>query len=103
MYTEAIERPRALRPRHSVENQWDLLAALGIAPPERRSIPVEMAESRRCAASEWTLAGSRGLPLDAPLVVLHVSAGNPFRRWPLEHFAEAAAALVAATLAGTSC
>jgi ADP-heptose:LPS heptosyltransferase len=31
--------------------------------------------------------------VDAPLVVLHVSAGNPFRRWPAERFAELAAAL----------
>jgi ADP-heptose:LPS heptosyltransferase len=30
------------------------------------------------------------------LIVLHVSAGNPFRRWPLPAFAEVAAALAAA-------
>jgi ADP-heptose:LPS heptosyltransferase len=33
------------------------------------------------------------VPDDARLVVLHVSAGNPFRRWPSERFAELAAAL----------
>jgi hypothetical protein len=32
----------------------------------------------------------------APLIVLHVSAGNPFRRWPAESFASAAAALASA-------
>src|ERR1700682_2487799 len=35
MYTRRVARPRALRRRHSVENQWDLLAPLGVAPPER--------------------------------------------------------------------
>src|SRR5262245_46369363 len=34
MYTERVRRPRALRPRHSVQNQFDLLAPLGIASPE---------------------------------------------------------------------
>ena len=28
MYTRAVPRPRALRPRHSVRNQWDLLEAI---------------------------------------------------------------------------
>ena len=28
MYTRAVARPRALRPRHSVRNQWDLLEAI---------------------------------------------------------------------------
>src|SRR5881394_4033093 len=27
MYTRRVARPRELRPRHSVENQWDLLAS----------------------------------------------------------------------------
>ena len=35
MYTRRVARPRELRPRHSVENQWDLLDALDIAPPDR--------------------------------------------------------------------
>jgi ADP-heptose:LPS heptosyltransferase len=33
---------------------------------------------------------------DAPIIVLHVSAGNPFRRWPAASFAAAAAALARA-------
>ena len=28
MYTHVVHRPRELRARHSVENQWDLLAAV---------------------------------------------------------------------------
>src|SRR5215211_1605702 len=42
MYTRRIARPRELRPRHSVENQWDLLAPLGVSPPDRSAFPVEM-------------------------------------------------------------
>jgi len=52
MYTQRITRPRELRARHSVENQWDLLAALGIAPPDRSRHPVEMpADPASVAAS----------------------------------------------------
>ena len=37
MYTDVVDRPRELRRRHSVENQWDLLRALGVdAPTPRR-------------------------------------------------------------------
>ena len=42
MYTHRVARPRALRPRHSVENQWDLLAPLDIAPPDRAQYPMAM-------------------------------------------------------------
>jgi ADP-heptose:LPS heptosyltransferase len=34
-----------------------------------------------------------GVPDDARVIVLHVSAGNPFRRWPAVSFAATAAAL----------
>jgi ADP-heptose:LPS heptosyltransferase len=36
-----------------------------------------------------------GVAPDEPLVVIHVSAGNPFRRWPAAHFVELVAALAA--------
>src|SRR5437763_835600 len=42
MYTRRVARPRGLRPRHSVENQWDLLESLGVAPPDRSGFPMEM-------------------------------------------------------------
>ncbi len=42
MYTRRVTRARELRPRHSVENQWDLLAALGVAAPDPSRAPVEM-------------------------------------------------------------
>jgi ADP-heptose:LPS heptosyltransferase len=34
-----------------------------------------------------------GVADDAPIILMHVSAGNPFRRWPSEHFAHLAATL----------
>ena len=51
MYTRLIARPRELRPRHSVENQWDLLAALDIGPPDRIEYPVEMPLDDRTASA----------------------------------------------------
>ena len=84
IYTHRIARPRALRARHSVENQWDLLAPLGIAPPDRAQFPVAMTLDPQVAA--------RVTERDR-LVVIHVSAGNPFRRWPPAHFVDLIAAL----------
>ena len=95
MYTEAIGRPRELRARHSVENQWDLIAPLGVAPPDRVLDPVNMAEAPGARQRVEAALSSANVPTDGAVVVLHVSAGNPFRRWPLEHFAETAASLVA--------
>jgi len=96
MYTQAVERPRELRPRHSVENQWDLLAALGIPPPTPADDPIEMAEDPAARASVDARLAQAGLGPDTPLIVMHVSAGNPFRRWPAASFAAVAAGLVAA-------
>jgi ADP-heptose:LPS heptosyltransferase len=94
MYTRAIDRPRALRPRHSVENQWDLLAALGIAPPTPDGDPLEMPERPAARASVDARLAEAGIAATTPLVVMHVSAGNPFRRWPAGSFAAVAAGLV---------
>ena len=51
MYTTRVPRPRALRPRHSVESQWDVLLPLGIAPPDPETDPTEMPEDPAAAAS----------------------------------------------------
>jgi len=37
MYTTRVARPRELRPRHAVQNQWDLLTALGLPGRMRTS------------------------------------------------------------------
>jgi lipopolysaccharide heptosyltransferase II len=99
MYTTVVHRPRRLLPRHSVFSQWDLLPAVDAAFPaapdraaDRVEMPVDPAAARSIAA-QWQRLG---IPDDARVVVLHVSAGNPFRRWPESAFAELAASLVAA-------
>jgi lipopolysaccharide heptosyltransferase II len=93
MYTRRVARTRALRARHSVENQWDLLAALGIAPPERALVPVEMPADAATAASVRERLERAGVEATHHIVVIHVSAGNPFRRWPTGHFVTLATTL----------
>ena len=99
MYTTAVPRPRELRPRHSVVNQWDLLQAIpnwpgGDADPARDS--VEMAVPAAAEAAMDRRLQAAGVTGDHELVVAHVSAGNPFRRWPEPAFAEVLAAVAAA-------
>src|SRR6185295_5982436 len=88
MYTRRVGRPRALRPRHSVENQWDLLAALDIAPPDRASFPVEMPIDPAASTRVADRLARAGVGDADTLIVVHVSAGNPFRRWPPDHFVQ---------------
>jgi ADP-heptose:LPS heptosyltransferase len=96
MYTHVAHRPRELRPRHSVANQWDLLPtwdpAFGDADARRHRVEIPVAADA-AAAIDQRLRDWRVDPGDQ-LIVLHVSAGNPFRRWPEASFAELAAALV---------
>ncbi len=93
MYTQRVARPKELRRRHSVENQWDLLAALDVAPPDRSAYPVEMPADAAVGASIDARLRDAGVAAGDPVVVIHVSAGNPFRRWPASHFVELIAAL----------
>jgi len=93
MYTDRVARPRALRARHSVENQWDLLAPLGIDAPDRAAFPVEMRADADAARDVDARLAHAGVTAAHRIVVMHVSAGNPFRRWPLEHFVVVAHAL----------
>ena len=53
MYTQRVARPRELRARHSVVNQWDLLAPFDIAPPEPDADPVEMPRRSRGSGPAW--------------------------------------------------
>lgn len=98
MYTDVVARPADLRPRHSVENQWDLLPHLGrpipIAPDRSRH-RVVMNESPAAAATVDRRLADAGIGPHHRLVVVHVSAGNPFRRWPGDHFVELAVQLAA--------
>ena len=93
MYTTRVPRPRHIRPRHAVLNQWDLLGALGIPEPDAGGMPVEMATDPVAAAGVATRLANAGVRPGDRLIVMHVSAGNPFRRWPLERFAALVAGL----------
>lgn len=93
-YTTRVPWTRSLvPPRHSVLNQWALLEPLDIPPPDRARDPVVMPLDAAAVSSVRTRLGAAGVPDDAALIVLHVSAGNPFRRWPATSFAEVAATL----------
>lgn len=96
MYTHVVPKPRGYAPRHSVQNQWDLLAPIDDAfrtPPDRTADRVEMpvsATTREAVAAR--LAGMGLAPADR-LVIVHVTAGNEFRRWPAASFARVVALL----------
>jgi len=96
MYTRRVARPRALRPRHSVENQWDLLAPLEVAPPDRSAYPVEMPLDPASAAAVAHRLGRAGVDPTTQVIVVHVSASSPFRRWPAESFIATVVALAEA-------
>jgi len=100
MYTRAVPRPRTLRRRHSVVNQWDLLDAIDGWPAGGPS-PTEDAVEMRLDAAADKEVGRRlqaaGVTPAHELVVVHVSAGNPFRRWPEAAFISLVSELAAAT------
>src|SRR5262249_47418877 len=93
MYTRRVARARELRPRHSVENQWDLLAPLGIPPPDRAAFPMQMPVDPAIARAVDERLAATGVTTRDALIVIHVSAGNPFRRWPAAHFVDLIVAL----------
>lgn len=91
MYTRTVGRPRELRARHSVINQWDLLEAIhgwpGGSPLPARDA-VEMPEDPAAVRSIERRLAAAGIDASHELIVAHVSAGNPFRRWPEPAFTE---------------
>jgi len=93
MYTTRVPRTRALRPRHSVDNQWDLLEPLGIARPTRETHPTELAADADAAAAVDRWLQHVGVGAAARLVLVHVGARIRFRRWPPERFAASIADL----------
>lgn len=88
-YNRLVERFDPTRPAHSVHNQARLLEAVGIDgadPPPYPPLP----------ASAYAVT-PRLEPLIAvrPKAVLHLGAGNRFRDWGEDHFAELAQRLTA--------
>ena len=96
MYTARVPRPRALRPRHSVVTQWDVLLPLGIAPPDPEVDGAEMPGEPAASSAVARRLADAGVAAGNPVVVVHVSAGNPFRRWPPESFVELVCRLASA-------
>jgi lipopolysaccharide heptosyltransferase II len=88
MYTHVVPRAPDLTPRHSVANQWDLLSPLGIGPCDPARDAVEMVEDPDAEASVAGRLRTLGIGASHDVVVVHVSAGNPFRRWPSDAFVE---------------
>ncbi|MFN7985037.1 MAG: hypothetical protein U0Q11_24610 [Vicinamibacterales bacterium] len=72
------------------------MTAIGVEPPSRERYPAQMVVDAGVAASVRQRLVRHGVSADA-LVIMHVSAGNPFRRWPLESFADVAATLAQAS------
>lgn len=100
MYTRAVPRPRSLRARHSVVNQWDLLEAIDgwpIGGPDPARDAVVMVEDPGAAARMDRRLHEAGIGPGHELIVAHVSAGNPFRRWPEPAFVALAAGLAGAS------
>jgi heptosyltransferase-3 len=100
MYTRAVPRPRALRRRHSVVNQWDLLEAIDGWPsggPDPAIDSVQMAYDAEADSGIERRLATAGVTSAHELVVVHVSAGNPFRRWPESSFIRVIAGLAAAS------
>ena len=96
IYTHSVDRSPDLFPRHSVVNQWDLLTPLGIdeCTPERD--PVEMAVDPAIVDRVTRRLETAGIRGDDRVGVVHVSAGNEFRRWPEESFSSMIAAVAQA-------
>lgn len=70
MYTRRVLRPRELRARHSVENQWDLLESLGVGAANAEEFPVEMrGDAAATAAVDERLAGAGVQPGDRLIVI----------------------------------
>jgi lipopolysaccharide heptosyltransferase II len=94
MYTHVVHRAADLAPRHSVLNQADLLAPLDIARVDPVDDAVEMPDDPDVRARVDHRLRQAGIGHHNPIVLIHVSAGNPFRRWPAASFATLASSLV---------
>ena len=98
-YTRTVHRPRRLEPRHSVVNQWVLAAAIEGWPfpePDPARDAVEMALDPIADRHIADRLRSAGVDARHTLAVVHVSAGNPFRRWPEPAFARLVTSLASA-------
>ena len=79
-------------PRHSVVNQWACSRRSASSRPTGRDAVTMTLDPEAVRRVDDRLAAA-GIDRGSRLIVLHVSAGNPFRRWPASSFAAAAATL----------
>jgi len=93
MHTPAVPGAADLAPRHSVRNQWDLLAPLGIDGCDPAGDALEMPEDPAARERVDRRLAALGVLTNERIAVIHVSAGNPFRRWPAESFSRLASDL----------
>lgn len=95
-YTTRVPwHPDLVPPRHSVVNQWDLVSPLGLRPPSPSDDPVRMTPGASAVAAATARLAAAGVTAEMPLIVVHVSASNPFRRWPRESFVRVVSTLAA--------
>jgi lipopolysaccharide heptosyltransferase II len=93
-YTTRAPWSRSLvPPRHSVLNQWDLIALAGVEPVTPITDPVRMVVDPDTASRVSARLEQAGIVASAGVIVVHVSAGNPFRRWPAASFVTVVAKL----------
>jgi ADP-heptose:LPS heptosyltransferase len=96
LYTRTVHRKPGLHPRHSVANQWDLLEAIEGWPggdPDPARDAVEMPLDVTIAQRVTQRLREAGVDDHHALILVHVSAGNPFRRWPEAEFVRLIASL----------
>jgi lipopolysaccharide heptosyltransferase II len=96
IYTHVVERAPDLGPRHSVLNQSDLLAPLGVPDVDPARDAAEIVPDARAVATIHRRLRELAIGPEHELIVIHVSAGNPFRRWPLDSFADLVVQLASA-------
>ena len=107
MYTRAVARPRDAAPaafgRQPVgpARSDRRLAARGAGSGARSGGDAAGPGARRRAIAQRLDAA--GVTPEHELIVVHVSAGNPFRRWPEPAFAALVAGLAPASPSGGSC
>ena len=93
MYTTRVPRMRELRPRHSVQNQWDLLEPLGIPRPTPDTHPTELTAEPGAtrAVDAWlghgpTHCRAKHAPKPKPPAPHHIASSRSTRpAWNAQH------------------
>ena len=88
LLTDSIPEPEPQQlVRHETQRQLDLVASVGAKARDTR-LSIRVGEAVKARMAERLK--SEGLDLEEPWIVVHPGASAPSRRYPAEHFAEAA-------------